>query len=96
MIYFSGLRYPLIFDKLQWCVRRVLSIRWRDYLLTYSWSECLLTEVLNNVIAVWSKLMLSIMLVAVAMLCKEQGITVIGVCCVYDVVIAQKVRRLSW
>jgi len=58
------------------------------------WSECLLTEVLNVVIAVWSKLMLSVMLVAVAMLCKEQGITVIGVCCVYDVVISQKVRRL--
>ena len=44
-------------------------------------------------VTVWSKLLLSIILVAMAMLCKEQGITVIGVCCVYDVVIA---RRVSW
>jgi len=35
--------------------------------------------------------MMSIVLVAVAMLCKEQGITVIGVCCVYDVVVARRV-----
>ena len=37
--------------------------------------------------------MLSVVLVAVAMLCKEQGITVIGVCCAYDVFIAQQVSN---
>jgi len=42
-------------------------------------------------VIVWSKLLLSVILVAIAMLCKEQGITVIGVCCVYDVLIARKV-----
>ena len=42
-------------------------------------------------VTVWSKLLLSIILVAIAVLCKEQGITVIGVCCVYDVVIARRV-----
>ena len=36
--------------------------------------------------------MLTVMLVTIAMLCKEQGITVIGVCCVYEVFIAQKVN----
>ena len=40
----------------------------------------------------WSKLMSTVLLVAIAMLCKEQGITVIGVCCVYEVFVAQKVR----
>jgi len=46
-------------------------------------------------VTVWSKLLLSIILVAMAMLCKEQGITVIGVCCVYDVVIARRVSGSS-
>lgn len=32
-------------------------------------------------------------LVAIATLCKEQGITVVGICCVYEVFIAQGVRR---
>lgn len=31
------------------------------------------------------------LLVAVAMLCKEQGITVLGVCAVYEIFILQKV-----
>ena len=50
-------------------------------------------EMVKWSVTVWSKLLLSVILVAMAMLCKEQGITVIGVCCVYDVVIA---RRVSW
>jgi len=49
----------------------------------------------NGIVVVWSKLVLSIMLVAMAMLCKEQGITVIGVCCVYDVFIAHNVSTSS-
>ena|SRR6218665_2970328 len=39
----------------------------------------------------WWMLACSVLLVAVAMLCKEQGITVIGICCVYEIFIAQQV-----
>jgi len=39
--------------------------------------------------------MLSVVLVAVAMLCKEQGITVIGVCCAYDLFIARRVSSAT-
>ncbi|XP_074660010.1 protein O-mannosyl-transferase TMTC3-like isoform X2 [Tubulanus polymorphus] len=38
----------------------------------------------------WKYLCLTVILVTIAMLCKEQGITVIGVCCVYEVFITQK------
>ncbi|KAL5009556.1 hypothetical protein ScPMuIL_011861 [Solemya velum] len=38
----------------------------------------------------WTPLIITVALVAVAMLCKEQGITVIGVCCVYEVFVARK------
>ena len=44
-------------------------------------------------LADWSKLLLTVIMVAIAMLCKEQGITVIAVCCVYEVFIAQKVSN---
>lgn len=37
---------------------------------------------------------MSIVLVSIAMLCKEQGITVIGVCVVYELFVAQRVRLL--
>jgi hypothetical protein len=33
---------------------------------------------------VWPPLLYTVMLVAIAMLCKEIGVTVIGVCCVYQ------------
>jgi len=39
----------------------------------------------------WLSLIQSLAMVAVAMLCKEQGITVIGVCCVYEIFVAQRV-----
>ncbi|XP_076445747.1 protein O-mannosyl-transferase TMTC3-like [Babylonia areolata] len=39
---------------------------------------------------VWRSLVLTVALVTVAMLCKEQGITVIAVCCVYEVFVAQR------
>ncbi|KAG8513959.1 Protein O-mannosyl-transferase TMTC3, partial [Galemys pyrenaicus] len=42
----------------------------------------------NNSI-VWTPIALTVFLVAVATLCKEQGITVVGICCVYEVFIAQ-------
>ncbi|MBN3304077.1 TMTC3 protein, partial [Amia calva] len=38
---------------------------------------------------VWTPIALTVVLVAVATLCKEQGITVIGICCVYEVFVAQ-------
>ncbi|XP_041352058.1 protein O-mannosyl-transferase TMTC3-like [Gigantopelta aegis] len=38
----------------------------------------------------WISLVVTVVLVTVAMLCKEQGITVIGVCCVYEVFVAQR------
>ncbi|NWH75874.1 TMTC3 protein, partial [Piaya cayana] len=42
----------------------------------------------NNTI-VWTPIAVTVFLVAVATLCKEQGITVVGICCVYEVFIAQ-------
>ncbi|MBZ3878819.1 Transmembrane and TPR repeat-containing protein 3 [Sciurus carolinensis] len=42
----------------------------------------------DNTIA-WTPIALTVVLVAVATLCKEQGITVVGICCVYEVFIAQ-------
>lgn len=38
---------------------------------------------------VWTPIILTVILVAVATLCKEQGITVIGICCIYEVFVAQ-------
>ena len=39
----------------------------------------------------WRLIVLCGLLVTVAMLCKEQGITVLGICGVYEIFIAQKV-----
>ncbi|KAG9490438.1 hypothetical protein GDO78_006007 [Eleutherodactylus coqui] len=38
---------------------------------------------------VWAPIAAAVFLVAVATLCKEQGITVVGICCVYEVFVAQ-------
>ncbi|XP_054845395.1 protein O-mannosyl-transferase TMTC3 isoform X1 [Eublepharis macularius] len=38
---------------------------------------------------VWTPIALTVFLVAVATLCKEQGITVVGICCIYEVFMAQ-------
>ncbi|XP_016115092.1 transmembrane and TPR repeat-containing protein 3 [Sinocyclocheilus grahami] len=38
---------------------------------------------------VWTPIISTVLLVAVATLCKEQGITVIGICCIYEVFVAQ-------
>lgn len=40
----------------------------------------------------WTPIALTVVLVAAATLCKEQGITVVGVCCVHEVFVAQGVR----
>ncbi|KAJ7324078.1 Protein O-mannosyl-transferase tmtc4, partial [Desmophyllum pertusum] len=42
----------------------------------------------------WKHLLLSMVFCSVAMLCKEQGITVLGVCCVYDVIVACQIDPL--
>ncbi|BFZ09149.1 hypothetical protein BsWGS_12188 [Bradybaena similaris] len=38
----------------------------------------------------WKPLLLTVLLVTIAMLCKEQGITVIGICCVYEMAVVQR------
>ena len=48
-----------------------------------------------DLFSVWPPLLVTICLVTVAMLCKEQGITVIGVCVVYEVFVAQRVSCWS-
>nr|XP_040240135.2 protein O-mannosyl-transferase Tmtc3 [Anopheles coluzzii]XP_040240136.2 protein O-mannosyl-transferase Tmtc3 [Anopheles coluzzii]XP_040240137.2 protein O-mannosyl-transferase Tmtc3 [Anopheles coluzzii]XP_040240138.2 protein O-mannosyl-transferase Tmtc3 [Anopheles coluzzii]XP_040240139.2 protein O-mannosyl-transferase Tmtc3 [Anopheles coluzzii]XP_049465911.1 protein O-mannosyl-transferase Tmtc3 [Anopheles coluzzii] len=40
----------------------------------------------------WRFLCLSMLFVATAMLCKEQGITITGVCAIYEIFVAQKIR----
>ena len=44
----------------------------------------------------WIPLLYTVVLVTMAMLCKEIGITVIGVCCVYEVFVVQKVSMLRF
>ena len=50
----------------------------------------------------WIQLLLTVAMVTIAMLCKEQGITVVGVCCVYEVFVAQRVSlnvvilKINW
>ncbi|KAJ6646633.1 Protein O-mannosyl-transferase Tmtc3 [Pseudolycoriella hygida] len=43
-------------------------------------------------LTVWINLFLSMVSVAIAMLCKEQGITVTGICFLYEVFVAQNIR----
>ncbi|KAL7645009.1 UNVERIFIED_CONTAM: hypothetical protein RMT77_004833 [Armadillidium vulgare] len=45
-----------------------------------------------RVVTEWRLLFLAMILATTAMLCKEQGITVIAVCAVYEVFVVQKVR----
>nr|CAD7392097.1 unnamed protein product [Timema cristinae] len=40
----------------------------------------------------WRPLLLSMLCVLTAMLCKEQGITITGICAVYELIVAQKLR----
>lgn len=40
----------------------------------------------------WAPIALTVVLVAAATLCKEQGITVVGICCIHEVFVAQGVR----
>lgn len=42
----------------------------------------------------WKQLLLSSAFVGTAMLCKEQGITVTGICAIYEIFVAQKVNIL--
>ncbi|XP_037032367.1 protein O-mannosyl-transferase Tmtc3 [Bradysia coprophila] len=43
-------------------------------------------------LTIWLNMCLSMVSVATAMLCKEQGITVTGVCFVYEIFVAQNIR----
>lgn len=49
------------------------------------------TIIMNIFFIGWKHLMLSVVCLGIAMLCKEQGITVAGVCALYEIFIAQKV-----
>lgn len=40
----------------------------------------------------WRYLFLSVGAVTAAMLCKEQGITICGICAVYEIFVVQKVK----
>lgn len=42
---------------------------------------------------VWAPIAVTVILVAAATLCKEQGITVVGICCVHEVFVAQGVSQ---
>lgn len=44
-------------------------------------------------IPVWTPIAVTVVLVAAATLCKEQGITVVGICCVHEVFVAQGVSE---
>lgn len=49
---------------------------------------------LNDSTLGWSGLAVTIALVTCGMLCKEQGITVVGICLIYDLCIINKVRLI--
>ncbi|XP_072045716.1 protein O-mannosyl-transferase TMTC3-like [Amphiura filiformis] len=38
----------------------------------------------------WGSLFMTILLVTIATLCKEQGITMVGICCCYEILVVQK------
>jgi hypothetical protein len=42
----------------------------------------------------WSGIAVTIVLVTCGMLCKEQGITVVGICLIYDLCVVNKVRLI--
>lgn len=46
---------------------------------------------IGYVFAGWRSLLCAMLTVATAMLCKEQGITITGICVVYELFVAQKV-----
>ncbi|UYV70810.1 TMTC3 [Cordylochernes scorpioides] len=46
----------------------------------------------NVCVADWCHLFLCLLLMVTATLCKEQGITVVGVCCLYELFIVQRLR----
>lgn len=63
-------------------------MRWRSKSLHFPGSSLCLQLSLS----VWTPIISTVFLVAVATLCKEQGITVIGICCIYEVFVSQGVR----
>lgn len=77
----------LKFKQTEWH-SRLLSVVWREVSFALSPSMCSLWPV-------WTPIALTVVLVAAATLCKEQGITVIGICCVHEVFVAQGVRAIT-
>lgn len=69
-----------------------LSKYWSDG-MTHSIFKFKLSFINNNAVA-WKYLAISMISVATAMLCKEQGITITAVCTVYEIFIIQKVSAI--
>lgn len=68
------------------CIKLCIThMRWS--LNSIRWPASLLCPQLS--LSVWTPIISTVFLVAVATLCKEQGITVIGICCIYEVFVAQ-------
>lgn len=71
------------------CLKRkhiiTLTWRWTIFFTNSFFSFCIFLG--------WKYLSLAMMSVTTAMLCKEQGITVTGVCAIYEVFVAQKVSN---
>ena len=44
----------------------------------------------------WRYLALTVMLTAIAMLCKEQGITVLAVCAAFEIFVRHKITASDW
>ncbi|CAI9741904.1 protein O-mannosyl-transferase TMTC3 [Octopus vulgaris] len=71
---------------------QLLSLSAKIYILrTFGPLAFLLKEDGEEEFQDWWFLLLTLLFVVAAMLSKEQGITVVGVCCVYEIVIAQKI-----
>ena len=44
----------------------------------------------------WRYLVLTVILTAIAMLCKEQGITVLAVCAAFEIFVRHKITASDW
>jgi hypothetical protein len=65
-----------------------INLPWRTFSLAYFLA---LFQLFN---VGWSGIAVTIVLVTCGMLCKEQGITVVGICLIYDLCVVNKVRLI--
>ena len=65
-----------------------INLPWRTFSLAYFLA---LFQLFN---VGWSGIAVTIGLVTCGMLCKEQGITVVGICLIYDLCVVNKVRLI--